>query len=419
LFRFLHAADLHLDSPLWGLERYEGAPVDTIRQASRKALTNLVNLAIAEQVRFVLIAGDVYDGDWLDVNTGLYFIREMARLRDHGVEVFVISGNHDAANKMTQRLPYPDNVRTLPTDQPGTIRLEEMRVAIHGQGYAEQRQTGNLAVAYPEAVPGYLNIGLLHTALNGRPGHDHYAPCQVDELLARHYDYWALGHVHQRESVVKNRVEFPGNVQGRHVEERGAKGCLVVHVDDNRNIATQFHPLDVFRWERAEIECGDVSGREDIAQRAGSAFDDLLAASGGRPLGVRVELTGSCPLHDQLLAEERQLRADVLATALSRGADKIWVEKVQVRTSRPSVNGNELALDEDAVSEMAAVIAELREQPGDLQALLDAGDIKHLAGRLPPAMADMRLADAGWACGLLDRVQALLTRAGANKDAAP
>jgi DNA repair exonuclease SbcCD nuclease subunit len=110
MFRFLHAADLHLDSPLRELERYEGAPVEAIRQASRRALEKLVELAIEERVRFVLISGDVYDGNLQDVKTGLFFVQQLARLREHGISVYLISGNHDAANRMTRRLPYPDNV---------------------------------------------------------------------------------------------------------------------------------------------------------------------------------------------------------------------------------------------------------------------------------------------------------------------
>jgi len=80
-FRFIHAADIHLDSPLRGLDRYDGAPVEEIRGATRRALENLVDVCLAERVAFLLIAGDIYDGDWKDYNTGLFFHRQMSRLR--------------------------------------------------------------------------------------------------------------------------------------------------------------------------------------------------------------------------------------------------------------------------------------------------------------------------------------------------
>jgi DNA repair exonuclease SbcCD nuclease subunit len=105
--KFIHAADIHLDSPLVGLRFYEGAPVDEIRGATRRAFQNLIELAITEKVDFILIAGDLYDGDWKDYNTGLFFLKEMAKLRDHGIRVFMISGNHDATSRSVLLKIFP------------------------------------------------------------------------------------------------------------------------------------------------------------------------------------------------------------------------------------------------------------------------------------------------------------------------
>jgi len=116
MFTFLHAADIHLDSPLLKLEHYDGAPVEDLRQATRRALENLVELAVVESVDFVLIAGDLYDGDWKDYNTGLYFVSQMTRLREAGIPVYIIAGNHDAAirvlqNRQCGRICRPDTLR--------------------------------------------------------------------------------------------------------------------------------------------------------------------------------------------------------------------------------------------------------------------------------------------------------------------
>src|SRR3954465_6654233 len=160
---FLHAADIHLDSPLRGLERYEHAPIDRIRGATRRAFERMIQLAIDRRVDFVLIAGDLYDGDWRDYNTGLPLVRELGRLRDAEIPVFLIAGNHDAANKMTRALRLPVNVRVLDADQSETVRLESLGVAIHGQSFARAAVTENLVARYPAAVSGWMNIGLLHT----------------------------------------------------------------------------------------------------------------------------------------------------------------------------------------------------------------------------------------------------------------
>ena len=178
MFRFLHAADIHLDSPLRGLDRYEGAPVDECRGATRRALENLVD-GSGERVAFVAIVGDLYDGDWPDYNTGLFFGKQMVRLRDGGIPVFMIRGNHDAANKMTKDLKLVDNVHVLSSQQAETLVLEDQGVAIHGQSFPTQAVLTNLARSYPARRKGYFNLGLLHTCVDGREGHEPYAPCSL------------------------------------------------------------------------------------------------------------------------------------------------------------------------------------------------------------------------------------------------
>src|ERR1700730_3943801 len=149
MFKFLHAADIHLDSPQKGLDRYEGAPVAECRQATRRALENLVRLAVEEKVAFVLIVGDLYDGDWPDYNTGLFFSAQMARLRDAGIKVFLIRGNHDAENRMTKDLRRLDNTKFLSTEKPETVTLDEFGVAIHGRGFPRRDVEDNWATTYP------------------------------------------------------------------------------------------------------------------------------------------------------------------------------------------------------------------------------------------------------------------------------
>ncbi|MCU0723068.1 MAG: DNA repair exonuclease, partial [Planctomycetes bacterium] len=232
MFKFVHAADVHLDSPLRGLERYETAPAEALRNASRRALENLVRLALDEGAAFVLLAGDLYDGDWRDYNTGLFFTRQVARLREGGVPVFLAAGNHDAHSRITKALRLPDNAHVFSSKKPETRRLEALGVAVHGQSYAAPEVKDNLAAGFPDALPGLFNVGLLHTALDGRPGHAPYAPCTVDQLRSKGYRYWALGHVHQAEEVSRSpHVVFPGCVQGRHARETGPKGCRLVAVD--------------------------------------------------------------------------------------------------------------------------------------------------------------------------------------------
>ena len=266
MFRFLHTADIHLDSPLRGLERYEGAPVDELRGATREALKNLVNTAISEGVNFLLIAGDLYDGDWKDYQTGLFFAKEMSKLREAGIRVYIVFGNHDAASQITKKLGnIPSNVHHFSNRKPKTEIIEDLGVAIHGQSFSKRILTENIAIAYPEARTGYFNIGLIHTSFTGREGHEPYAPCTMDDLLSKNYDYWALGHVHKREVLHEDPwIIFPGNIQGRHIREPGPKGCTLVTVRDEGNVVMEHRDLDVLRWELCEVDGSGSQSPEEI-----------------------------------------------------------------------------------------------------------------------------------------------------------
>lgn len=413
MIRFLHAADLHLDSPLRGLERYEGAPVEEIRGASRRALANLVELAISEKVDFVVLAGDIYDGDWRDVGTGLYFIDQTRRLREAGVRVFVLAGNHDAANAMTRTLPYPDNVQIFPHVHPDSFVLDDVGVALHGQSFADRAEPNNLALRYPAAVRGMVNIGVLHTALTGREGHERYAPCMIEDLLTRNYDYWALGHVHQRESVRGDehpRVEFPGNAQGRTIREPGAKGCLLASVN-GRGVTAEFRELDVLRWERIRVPCDDFACHDDLLAAVTTKLEDVHAGAGGRLLAVRVELTGACRFHDALAARASRLRDEIRALALPVGGGSIWIERLHVNTSPPRATPAAAIVGEDAISEIAAVVAELDGDRERLHELLRDDALGTLISRLPSELTvDGPLAfdDREFARRLLARAQAVL-----------
>lgn len=178
MFRFIHAADLHLDSPLKGLSERPGAPVEELRGASRKALDRLVEIAISEKVHFVVLSGDIYDQDWKDYNTGLFFRLKMAQLDGAGIHVYLISGNHDAASIITKRLSLPEKVKTFSSRSAETHEVPDLPVAIHGMSFPNRAVTDNLVPRYPDPIPARFNIGLLHTSLAGAPGHDTYAPAR-------------------------------------------------------------------------------------------------------------------------------------------------------------------------------------------------------------------------------------------------
>lgn len=325
----MHAADVHLDAPLRGLSRYEGVPVERIRQAGRGAFDRLIQGCLGHRVDFLLLAGDLLDGRGQDFNTVLYLAECFRRLQKANIEVFVVLGNHDAQHDLLQDKLFPNNVTLFPSSQAATYHRPHLGVAVHGQSYASKGETRNLAGQFPPALPGVFNIGLLHTALTGRPGHESYAPCSEEDLLLLGYHYWALGHVHQRE-VVRPRdpvILFPGTLQGRHIRETGVKGASLVEFDADGVVRLEHLPMDRVRWHTLELWVDAYPSLDDCLDGAVRAMEQLVVDEDVL-LVVRLHLTGRCLWHGQWMMEEMTWERDLRARAQNIRGKSLWLERV-------------------------------------------------------------------------------------------
>ncbi|MBF0471014.1 MAG: DNA repair exonuclease [Gammaproteobacteria bacterium] len=380
--KFIHAADLHLDSPLRGLDRYDGAPAEMIRSASRRAFENLIRLAIDEKVSFILIAGDLFDGDWQDYNTGLYLVRCLGQLLEAQIEIFIISGNHDAQSHMSRSLPYPENVRQFSTDTPESYHLPELNLYIHGQGFAKREVTEDLSQHYPDAVANAFNIGLLHTSLDGKPGHEPYAPCTLEGLCSKGYDYWALGHIHRQEVVRQSPwVVYPGNLQGRHIRETGGKGCTLVTVDAGEVVEVKPIALDVMRWSHEMLLLEDSHHYEQIPLLAQEVMIQAQQGAEGREIALRLEIAGKISWHDQLLSQQDTLLHQLRAVANALVGTGVWLEKVVIQTQPLQ---EESAVSSDTLSQLLQAVERYQNDPQQLTPLLD--DVTKLREKLPIAL---------------------------------
>jgi exonuclease SbcD len=334
-FKFLHAADLHLGSPFHGLALRDESVARRIAEASRQAFSALVSRAIEESVAFVVIAGDVYDGDWRDNSIGLFFNRELARLERAGIEVFLLRGNHDADSVITKSITLPASVKNFSTEAPNTFRIEGLQVALHGQGFAQRAVTDNLVLNYPARISGWFNIGVLHTALTGHPPHDNYAPASPGHLRARGYDYWALGHVHDFEVLqTKPYIVYPGNLQGRHIRETGEKGAVLVSVLDGEVTSLQRLIVDRARWADVSVNVAGATSEAAVLRAVENRLQPLALVATERLVAVRVTLVGETEVHRQLLAHSEQMTDEVMA-ASHRVHGDIWLERLEIRTSAP------------------------------------------------------------------------------------
>lgn len=333
MFKFIHAADIHLDSPLRGLSSYESTPTESIHNACRRSFQNLINVAIEEKVAFILLAGDLYDGNWKDYSTGIFLSQQIGRLKRHDISVFAVSGNHDAANQITKALETPSNMKILSTKKVDRIQLPDLGVVIHGRSFETQHVDENLAAGFNNAESGAFNIGLLHTSLDGREGHAVYAPCSMDDLLSKGYQYWALGHIHKQEFVSENPwIVFPGCIQGRHIRETGAKGCVLVNVVDGDVSKIERIALDVLRWSHCYVELTDVYSMREVLHRTGQAIEKELIAAEGRPLAMRIQFQGATKISDELASYPERLEKQIKALGAEICTDNLWIERVENNT---------------------------------------------------------------------------------------
>lgn len=378
--RIVHAADLHLDSPMRGLARYDGAPAAEMRIATRQAMKNLIDLCLEERAALLLLAGDIYDGDWKDYSTGLFFQSELSRLRETGTKVVTVRGNHDAMNVVTRSLTLPDHVYELPSDKADTVLFESLGVAVHGRSFGARVVSEDLARDYPPRTRDLLDIGLLHTSLDGRPGHEPYAPTTLETLLSKGYDYWALGHVHAREVLSTNPwVVFPGNLQGRHARETGEKGATLITTDAGRIVSVEPRTLDAARWARVNVVLEEADTLDDALGRVKLALEQEREAARDRTVAVRVALEGTSAAHAALDADAEGTASQIRALGNELGG--VWVEKVLVEVRAPIDLDAIARRDDSAGAFVRAVRAFAGASDADVVAL--AKGLEELDRKLP------------------------------------
>lgn len=305
---------------------------EKIAAACRDAFSNLVRKAIEAQVQFVVIAGDVYDREWTDNSVGLFFNREISKLAREGIRVFLIRGNHDAESVITSSIALPQEVTQFSTRNPETFEITDLRVAVHGRSFPHRAIDKNWALEYPPAKIGWFNIGLLHTSCDGREGHANYAPCNVDDLATRGYDYWALGHVHKFEILRRDPwIVYPGNIQGRSIRECGPKGAVIVDVVDGKVDTVERVMVDTARFFEISVDIHAATELAEVLDAVSAAVRPVINSSNDCLLALRLKLTGATALNEDLLARREQLALDLQGTLGHLHSDA-WLEKLVIAT---------------------------------------------------------------------------------------
>ena len=366
--RFIHAADLHLDSPFRGLANAAPKLRDELQSATLGALGSIVDHTIQSKSDFLVIAGDLYDSKDRSLRALVAFRREMERLAERDISVYIVHGNHDPLNGWGSEFQLPPNVTTF-TGKPATepvIRRGREIASVTGVSYARERVTENLAATMKPNDDSLYSVGLLPANVGGQTGHADYAPVTIDELTSSGFNYWALGHVHTRSVLAADpvAVAYPGNPQGRNARETGPRGCLQVDVDRSGKAHMEFIETNHVRWAHLEISIrehttinGLITAMQDQAHEAAAAFDG--------PTVVRCTLRGNGPLH-------RDLQRDGMAEELREQLQPvISTESVRIATG-PELDFQSLARTESLVSDFLKLADRALDDPELRQKLTDS-----------------------------------------------
>ena len=341
LLRFVHAADLHLDSPFVGIKAAAPENVaSALRDATFIAYENIIDLCIEEQVDALLVAGDVYDSADRSLRAQLRFVEGLRRLEEAGIRSFICHGNHDPLDGWEARLDYPSSCTRfgVESDVVPVFEDDPERAVVHGISFPKQDVYENLALRFGTADSNTFSIGLVHANVGSDTSHVNYAPCSLEDLVGSEIDYWALGHVHTRQILTERSptVVYPGNPQGRHPNERGARGVYLVEVDDTGGVRLDFKAVDVVRWVQADLDVSGTDTVPDLIEGLHQCIQGALAESDGRSVVLRIRLAGRSAIHGSL--RRPSVVEDLMGEVNREWADRLpfaWCERIEDETATP------------------------------------------------------------------------------------
>jgi DNA repair protein SbcD/Mre11 len=323
---FIHCADLHLDSPMVGLKNLPTTIHNKLKESTFTAFKKVIDAAISKKVDFIIIAGDIYDGEDRSIKAQIRFRNEMLRLEEEQIEVYLIHGNHDHLNGSWVQIELPPNVHVFPSMV--TVKKyvkNNLSANLYGFSYETRHIKERRIDEYERSDDANFHIGILHGNLEGSTEHSAYAPFQVSDLLAKKMDYWALGHIHKRELLESvPPIVYPGNIQGRHKKETEVKGCYYVELNDG-DASLEFIPTSEVIWKNVKIDASSVHTFDDLYKLCRKEMD----AIGDRKYSYIISLE-----IEQLRLQDSFLASDLLEILQQEEIEAdffVWINSIKVQ----------------------------------------------------------------------------------------
>ncbi|PLS03010.1 metallophosphoesterase family protein [Neobacillus cucumis] len=340
---FIHAADLHLDSPMVGLKHLPENIFNRVKESTFTALKKLTSAAIERQVDFVIIAGDIYDGEDRSIRAQARFRKEMEKLNDEKIPVYIVHGNHDHLNGSWVNLDMPKNVHVFNSKVETKVLQTKSGATVHlyGFSYGTRHVYDRKIDEYCKLDGADYHIGILHGNESAGTEHDNYAPFTLKDLIQKNFDYWALGHIHKRAVLsLAPTIIYPGNIQGRNKKESGSKGFYYVDFKDSEAQLDFIEASDII-WEDVTVDAATAVSFDDLYHLCQSAINTVRKERIGTLLSltlkntqledVREQRSSNSELLELLLEDEREEESFVWTADLSL-TEKLMINKDKLKT---------------------------------------------------------------------------------------
>jgi DNA repair protein SbcD/Mre11 len=367
---FIHAADLHLDSPMVGLKHLPANILSRVRESTFTALGKLTSAAIDNNVDFVILAGDLYDGEDRSLRAQSRFRNEMKKLSQKGIPVYVIHGNHDHLNGSWVHLDMPSNVHFFSSDVEMKIFHTKRgeKVHLYGFSYLQRHILDKRIDDYQKQERADFHIGILHGNEGGGTDHDNYAPFTIKDLHEKEFDYWALGHIHKRTILSETPpIIYPGNLQGRNKKEVGVKGCYCITLNE-LEAKKEFVATSDVVWEEVSVDAASAQSFQEIFQLCQITIERYRKAGIGTLLTMNLK---NVQLDD--FQEKRVLDTDLLELLVDYENDEesfVWIVNLSLEDNQ-QLNRKSLMKEADFFSELFATIDDFQNPEAALAPLYE------------------------------------------------
>lgn len=269
----MHLADAHLDSPFQGLSFLPSNEFKNIKQSTQKSFTKAIDTALDRNVDLVLIAGDTFDSAHPSPQSQLFFSREIQRLTDKKIQVVMILGNHDYLNPDEMLLPQTPYFKLLGSNEEveefESKTKEDFPYTVVGFSYQHNHIETDKISEFPKKGDNFT-IGLMHAGTKTTTNYQNvYAPFTTAEIKDLNYNYFALGHIHLRQTLSKDPlIVYSGNLQGRHINEQGSKGVYIGTVDETtKKVSLDFVETAPIIWQMATLTLDQEISQKDLTRQ--------------------------------------------------------------------------------------------------------------------------------------------------------